>query len=637
MNISNSNEMNKNSKLLSIVVPVFNEETSIENLFKTIKETLDNRNVPFEVIFVDDGSTDRSWPIVERLSDVYEEVKGVQLSRNVGQHNAIYAGFKEAEGDYVVTIDADMQDSPSVIPEIFARLQSGFDIVGCKRKVRKDNPFRRFLSSLMHFTIRHFSKLGGITTEELPDFGCMLRGYRKWVVEKIVELSSKSVYIPTFASLIGGKFCEVEVEHKKRKKGRSKYNIKKLFGLYFDLITDISLFPIQLISILGIFLSFVGFALGLIIFVRRIVIGPEVEGVFTLFAFLFIFFGVLLISVGLIGEYVGRIYREVNKSPRYVIVKKTGSSRRKLRIGVFAYSEVGYTCLKKLVDMKEEVIFVVTHRDNPDEIVWFRSVEELANQYYIPVLKPESISDKQFINVIASFKPDVIFSFYYRKIFPEKLLSVPRKGCINLHGSYLPAYRGRAPINWAIINGEKETGITFHYMTEEVDAGPIITQERIAIADNDTGLTLTKKVASYGAKLLEGIVKELHQYNKLQSKPQDESKASYFPKRTPDMGKIEWKWKGEKIQNYVRALAYPFPGAFFMLKGKRCIIRKGSIQTCNSTDLPGTIVFLSRESIVIKTADGCFSIKEVGIDNKVYSVAELGKIFHLTVGRTIGN
>jgi len=621
--------------MVSVIIPVFNEENSLEELVSSIKRTLDKNHIPFEIIFVDDGSTDNSWSIIELLSRRFSEVKALKLAKNVGQHNAIIAGFENSQGRYMITIDADMQDNPDVLPLIYEKLESGFDIVGSRRTRRKDSLVRKIFSSLMHYTLVHNTTIGRGSAKVLSDFGSMLRGYRRWVIEKVNESGGKSVYIPTFTALLGGKFCELEIEHKRREKGKSKYGLKKLFTLYFDMITDISLFPIQLISFLGILISFIGFALGIVIFLRRIFIGPEVEGVFTLFAFLFVLTGVLLISVGLIGEYVGRIYGEISKKPRFVIRERRGFSGG-LRFGVFAYSEVGYVCLKQLIEMGEDVVFVVTHRERKDENIWFESVGELAHKYNIPLLKPDSVRDNRFIDVISSLKPDVIFSFYFREIFGERLLSIPRYGCINLHGSLLPTYRGRAPVNWVIINGEKETGVTFHYMTDVVDAGPIIIQKSIEIENDDTGLSLMKKVASSGAEILKNVVLSLHKRN-LTSLPQDEKSATYFGKRKPSMGRIEWFWNSRKIYNYVRALTEPFPGAFFMLNGKKCIIWRGRVKRCNGTEDPGTIIDISKDSIVVRTGKGCFAIKEFEFGGKRFTPEQFSRYIKLRKGNSFGD
>jgi undecaprenyl-phosphate 4-deoxy-4-formamido-L-arabinose transferase len=586
---------------LSVVVPVYNEEKILDELFESIRKVLDEASISFEVIFVDDGSNDRSWAHIAMLSAQYAHVKGLKLTSNVGQHNAIIAGFSYAEGHYIITIDADLQDSPAALPKICQRLDAGYDMVGCKRVVRKDSLLRRSLSWLMHFTIRHFSRLSMVSSNRITDYGCMLRGYQRWVVERVIESGGKSIYIPTFAATIGGKVCEIEIEHTSREKGRSKYGFRDLLNLYFDMITDVSLFPIQLISFAGMVLSFAGFALGIVIFIRRIFIGPEVEGVFTLFAFLFIFSGVLLVSVGLIGEYVGRIYREVNRAPRFIVKERTGF-REGLRIGVCAYSEVGFVCLKQLIDSGEEVVFVVTHAESKDENIWFRSVAELAHAHHIPVFIPQDVNEREFIDAISALKPDVIFSFYFRKIFGKELRAVPPKGCINLHGSLLPRYRGRAPINWVLLNGEKETGITFHYMTGKVDGGPIVAQQKISIEPGETARSLTDKVAVSGAKLLTKLVAILHQ-GKPKGIVQDEEKASYFGERTPDMGKIEWDWSSERIDNYVRALAEPFPGAFFPLRSKTCVITRGKPAACVASEKGGSTQNLQVDDTLVKFGD----------------------------------
>jgi undecaprenyl-phosphate 4-deoxy-4-formamido-L-arabinose transferase len=619
--------------MISIIVPVYNESSSIEPLWNSLKKTLDGKSLPFEVVFVDDGSTDDSWEKITDLSRNNPEVKGVTLSRNVGQHNACIAGFENSSGEYVITIDADLQDRPEIIPRIYESLKL-YDVVGCRREQRKDSMMRRFLSSLMHFTVRHFTRVGVAGSGKPHDYGCMLRGYRRWVVEKVIELGGKSVYIPTFTSLIGGTFSEIEIEHGGRAGGRSKYGIRQLLGLYFDMITDISLFPIQLISLFGILLSLLGFILGIIIFLRRIFIGPEVEGVFTLFAFLFIFTGVLLVSVGLIGEYVGRIYKEVHKTPRYIVRKKTGFHRR-LRFGVFAYSEVGFICLQRLIEMGEEVVFVVTHWDHKDENIWFRSVADLALKHSIPLFKPENINDQRFLERISSYDLDVIFSFYFRSIFGKNLLSIPPRGCINLHGSFLPHYRGRAPVNWAIINGEKETGVTFHQMVEKVDAGPIIKQEKIAIDRGDTALTLTKKIASIGSDLLREVVDDLRSRN-ISYTQQDERRASYYGKRTPAMGRIEWDWSSTKIYNYMRGLAYPFPGAFFMYRNEKVILWRGESREGEVQGKPGTIVSIDDNSVDIKTGEGCFRIYELKVQGRRITAKEFIRQFSLNVGEVLG-
>jgi|GEM_PF-133928 len=619
--------------MVSIIVPVFNEEDCLLALFESVKIEMDKKNIPFELIVVDDGSTDGSWEKILGISEKDKRIKGFRLSRNVGQHNAIFAGFENASGEYVLTIDADMQGAPGMLPELCDKLSAGYDIVGCKRKNRQDTFFRRFASCLMHFSLRHFVRVGEIPRKGFSDYGCMLRGYRSWVIDEIIKSGGKSIYLPTFATLIGGKFCEIEIEYRTRKKGRSKYSIRKLTGLYFDMIADISLFPVQSISLLGILFSIAGFVLGFVILFRRIFIGPEVEGVFTLFAFLFILAGVLLVSVGIIGEYIGRIYREVSRKPRFVVKENTCIAKH-LRIGVFAYSEVGYVCLKTLIDMGENIPFVVTHKDSEDENIWFKSVSELAERHGIPVIKPNNVNEPKFVKLISSVKPDVMFSLYYRLIFGRKLLSVPALGCINLHGSLLPKYRGCAPVNWAIINGEQETGVTAHYMINKVDAGPIIFKKRIKIEKNDTGISVTQKVAAVGAEIIEEVVKHLKEGN-LNAVPQNESESTYFGKRTPAMGHIKWQWSSEKIRNYIRALKYPMPGAFFIEDKRKCIILDGTPKRSDN-DSPGEIVSINDKSIVVGTGKGYFSVNALMIEGKIVKPGKFAELFKLKEGDILG-
>jgi len=300
---------------LSIVIPVYNEEGSLEPLYYRLEETLRGRGDPFEIIFVDDGSTDGSPEILKRLWEKNEGVKVIRLNRNYGQHAAIFAGFEHAQGEIVVTLDADLQNPPEDIPKLVERIKDGYDVVGGWRKSRRDTLPRRIAS---YFINKITSKMVGI---EMRDYGCMLRAYRREVVQNIGKCSEISSFIPALANFFAGSVAEVEVGHEKRNTGRSKYNLFRLIRLNFDLVTGFSLLPIQIVSLSGIAIALLGLAFALFLLVRRFFVGPEVEGVFTLFAILFFFVGIQILALGLIGEYIGRIYLEVRGRPRYIIEK----------------------------------------------------------------------------------------------------------------------------------------------------------------------------------------------------------------------------------------------------------------------------------------------------------------------------
>ena len=235
---------------------------------------------------------------------------------------------------------------------------------------------------------------------------------------------------------------------------------------------------------------------------------------------------------------------------------------------VFAYHDVGYVCLEELIRRGARIVALITHEDDPNENRWFRSVAELAAKHGIPVYKPDSVNNEEWVTRIRVLRPDVIFSFYYRHLIPETILKLPRLGAFNLHGSLLPKYRGRVPINWAIIHGETQTGATLHYMVAKPDAGDIVDQEAVPIGPMETAREVFDKVAAAGRQIV------ARQWDHIKSGkapriPQDPAQASYYGGRKPEDGRIDWRLGAREIFNLVRAVTHPYPGAFTELNGRR--------------------------------------------------------------------
>jgi undecaprenyl-phosphate 4-deoxy-4-formamido-L-arabinose transferase len=305
--------------LISVVIPVYNEEDGLSALFDRLYPALDamatELKVRYEVVFINDGSRDQS---ASKLALQFEErsdtTRVVLFNGNFGQHMAIMAGFSYSKGDYVVTLDADLQNPPEEIIRIVRLMMQGYDYVGTIRVARKDSRFRRYASRAMN-------KLRDrITRITMTDQGCMMRGYAK----RIVNLMKKSKEVNTFIPALGFTFAsnpiEIEIRHEERFAGESKYSLYQLIRLNFDLVTGFSVLPLQAFSLIGILLALGSAALFIVLIVRRFIVGAEVEGVFTLFALNFFLMGVLLFGLGLLGEYVGRIYQQVRKRPRYVVM-----------------------------------------------------------------------------------------------------------------------------------------------------------------------------------------------------------------------------------------------------------------------------------------------------------------------------
>jgi undecaprenyl-phosphate 4-deoxy-4-formamido-L-arabinose transferase len=307
---------------ISVVIPVYNEEENLAELSERLLATLSAYGRPFEIIFVDDGSTDRSWDILTDLHRRHpEHIRALQFLRNFGQHQAIFAGFQAVRGQVVVTLDADLQNLPEDLPNLVAKVEEGYDTVGGWRENRLDSWLRRLPSYFMNRT------MSWVTGVKLKDYGCMLRAYRREVVDSINQCQESSSFIPALANLFSRRVAEVPVGHAERERGRSKYNLFKLLHLNFDLMTGFSHLPIHAVGVMGLAIALLGFLFGLFLFIRRLVLGPEVEGVFTLFAILFVFVGLNTFGLALIGAYVGRIYKEVRGRPRYIIRQRLDNDK----------------------------------------------------------------------------------------------------------------------------------------------------------------------------------------------------------------------------------------------------------------------------------------------------------------------
>ncbi|HEY7894666.1 MAG TPA: glycosyltransferase [Gemmatimonadaceae bacterium] len=314
---------------ISVVVPVYNEEANIPELVPRLFTVLDALDRPVEVICVDDGSRDRSLDILRGLVDRYpDRLRVVELSRNFGQHPAILAGFAIATGDVIVTIDADLQNPPEEIPKLIALSDQGFDVVGGVREVRRDSLFRRVASRLVN---RVTTAITGI---RMTDYGCMLRAYSREVIDLINRCEESSTFIPALAQTFSRRPAEVAVRHAERRAGESKYSLYRLFRLNFDLMTGFSVVPLQIFTLFGFLTASGGLVLGIYLLIRRFVLlrASEADGVFTLFALAFVVMGVLMAGLGIVGEYVGRIYQEVRGRPRYLVRRVYGGTGALIRL-----------------------------------------------------------------------------------------------------------------------------------------------------------------------------------------------------------------------------------------------------------------------------------------------------------------
>jgi undecaprenyl-phosphate 4-deoxy-4-formamido-L-arabinose transferase len=322
--MSNKNLDNYKVKYVSVVVPVYNEEGCLQELIDRTLKACEETKKKFEIILIDDGSEDGTLEILQAASRKHEDIViSCILNRNYGQHSAIMAGFSIARGDLIVTIDADLQNPPEEIPRLVSKAEEGYDVVGTIRQNRQDTIFRRYASKVVNKVAQ---KATGVN---MKDYGCMLRAYRSSIVKAMLECRENSTFIPVLGNSFARYTCEIPVKHDERAVGESKYSVWKLINLQFNLLTCMTTFPLRVLSIIGGFISGLGALLGIYILIMRYVMGETwaMQGVFTLFAILFFICGFQITALGIVGEYIGRIYTDVRARPRYFIEEILGKKK----------------------------------------------------------------------------------------------------------------------------------------------------------------------------------------------------------------------------------------------------------------------------------------------------------------------
>lgn len=303
---------------------------------------------------------------------------------------------------------------------------------------------------------------------------------------------------------------------------------------------------------------------------------------------------------------------------------------------VFAYHNVGVKCLAALLRQNVRVALVVTHNDNPGENIWFDSVEALAKAHAIPVITPDDPNTPEIVAKLKRLAPDFLFSFYYRHMLGPEVLAIPRSGAFNLHGSLLPKYRGRVPVNWAIIKGEKETGVTLHEMVEKPDAGRIVDQMAVPILPDDQALDVFSKITAAAEAVLGRALPRLIDGSAV-LKPQDLGQGSYFGGRKPEDGIINWHDSAQNIHNLIRAVAPPYPGATTTVNGRAVTISRSALAPERFTHSNHGCLSVSSERCIALCGDGKkLRILQMEIDNKTYHEGELSSVLGVGI-HPLGN
>jgi methionyl-tRNA formyltransferase len=294
----------------------------------------------------------------------------------------------------------------------------------------------------------------------------------------------------------------------------------------------------------------------------------------------------------------------------------------KARCVVFAYHEMGYACMSELLALGVPIAALFTHADNPTEEIWWRSCSELAHQHGIAVYMTDSF-DETWRAKIAAMQPSILYSFFYRNLLPNELLKIAPLGSFNLHPSLLPKYRGRSPVNWMIINGEREAGVTLHHMVARADAGDIVAQRAVEIAEDDTALVLYRKLVPLGTSL----IREYHPLivaGRAPRRVQDLSAGSYFGGRRPEDGRIDWNWPARRIFNLVRGVAHPYPGAFCFVGGRKLMMWEARVAHDNGKrGAPGSIIHATAAAVEVATGKGTILILRAQLEGNAEADAAI--------------
>ena len=297
-------------------------------------------------------------------------------------------------------------------------------------------------------------------------------------------------------------------------------------------------------------------------------------------------------------------------------------TRPAARAIVFAYHNVGARCLRVLRAHGVDVPLVVTHADDPAETLWFARVADVANDLGLPWIAPPGPNDDEVVRHIAALAPDWLFSFYYRQMLKAPLLSLAPRGALNMHGSLLPHYRGRAPVNWAVLHGERRTGATLHYMSDKPDAGDIVAQQAVPILPDDTAKDVADKVAVAAEICLDAVLPALIAGTAPRMR-NDIARGSYFGGRRPEDGRIDWSQNAQRIHDLVRAVAPPYPGAFTVIAGAPARVLRTRVL---AADGPAAAAELTvREGVLVAQCGGggALRIDDLELDGERHSAAML--------------
>ncbi len=602
---------------ISIIVPAYNEEESLPELCDWIHRVMDEQKLTYEVIIIDDGSTDDSWRVINQISGSNSNIKSLKFSRNYGKSAALNAGFKACEGQVVITMDADLQDSPDELPELYRLIQEeGYDLVSGWKKKRYDPITKTLPSKLFNGVTRIISGI------KLHDFNCGLKAYHSNVIKNIDVYGEMHRYIPVIAKRNGfGKITEKVVEHRARKYGYTKFGLERFIFGFLDLlsITFVSKFrkrPMHFFGSIGTLSFLMGFFITLWLIgeklykiYKQIPVRDVVDQPLFFLALVALICGVQLFLTGFLAELI----TTQSNTNEYQISKYVRMND--LRIIFMGTPEFAVPSLQALIENKFNVVAIITAPDKPKgrgKKLGISPIKEYAQQFEIPILQPKNLKSPAFLEELASYKANLQVVVAFRML-PEVVWQMPELGTFNLHASLLPNYRGAAPINWAIMNGDSETGVTTFFLQHQIDTGNIIFQESEQISPSDNAGSLYERLMHKGAQLVLKTTQAIAAGNVSQKPQVVADNLSSAPKIFRETCELNWDWPAYKILNRIRGLS-PYPGAWTTIQNKICKIYSAQVIDLKA-DWEG-VFCVNQQRLLAKASDKTISILELQLEGK---------------------
>ena len=579
---------------ISVVIPIYNEEQGLQALFDRLYPALDALHMSYEVVFINDGSRDNSVSILaEQFRKRPDVTRVVLFNGNYGQHMAILAGFEASRGEIMVTLDADLQNPPEEIKHLVAKMREGYDYVGSIRRKRQDSAWRTYASKAMN-QIRE-----RITNIKITDQGNMLRAYHRNVIDLVNQCGEVNTFVPALAYRFARKPTEIIVEHEERAAGESKYSLYSLIRLNFDLVTGFSLVPLQFFSMLGMGLSIGSGLLVLVLLVRRLFLGAEAEGLFTLFAIAFFFMGVILFGIGLLGEYVGRIFQQVRRVRATWC--KPSCSKSPVKIiwpTPTRWKNVRWRADGRPTQTRRRLRLPQCRRALPESAAGRRRGRATGGD---PRGQPER---KHLVRIGHLGMPGARYPLrdaarrqvgttagpgQGRPAGPDLQLLLPPHAAGHAVGSGAGLQYARFPAAGIPRPRAHQLGRAARRRSHrrdparddrQADAGAIVSQMEVPILPDDTAFEVFNKVTVAAEQalwrvlpsLLAGTAARLHN---------DLSKGGYFGGRKPEDGRIDWNLPAQQVYNLHRAVAPPYPGAFTDVDGVRYILQRARMYDKN--------------------------------------------------------